>query len=122
MKKGIIIVLISTITLYIWWQIFIPDTKSEKERIQAPIQYKEEKTTNQEDKFDKKYLALYGLDEDVSLREVTRYTRKISVNLGLSRKELEDNLIHAAWELQKEKNATSTRIIFGRQMYPCSFW
>lgn len=110
MKKGIIITLVVVIIASLWWKIFIPDTKPKKKKIQVPVQYKEEKTTNQKDKFDKKYLALYGLDENISLHEVIRYTRKISVNLGLSRKELEDNLIHAAWELQKEKNATAVMI------------
>ena len=112
MKKGIMITLVVVIIASLWWKIFIPDTSSKKRKVipQALHQHEEESIPIQINKFNKKYLVLYGLDENVSLHDVARYTRKILVNLGLSRKELEDNIIHAAYELQKEKNATAVMI------------
>ena len=113
MKKMVITTLVVIITISLWWKIFIPETSTKKIRVvpQVLTQHEEETVSHiQTNKFNKKYIVLYGLDENISLHQVTRYTRKILVNLGLSRKELEDNLIHAAWELQKEKNATAVMI------------
>lgn len=112
MKKGIMITLIVAMIASLWWKIFIPDTSTKKRKVipQVSTQHEEETIPTQINKFNKKYLVLYALDENISLHEVTRYTRKILVNLGLSRKELEENLIHAAWELQKEKKATAVMI------------
>ena len=112
MKKGIIVATILAITLSIWWKVFIPVPKPRTDRIklQTFTQNNEEKNVEQPDIFNKKYQVLYGLDEDVSLYGFPRYTRKILMNLGLSEEELTDNLIHAALELQKEKNATAIMI------------
>ena len=104
MKKGIIFSIAVVAIFYVWWQIFIPvqNTKKEKITSQPIIQTHEEYSATAE-KFNKKYQVLYGMDENLSLRGTTRFSRKILVNLGLSEKELTDNLIHAAWEMQKEK-------------------
>lgn len=117
MKKGIIIALISIITISVWWKIFIPVPKPKREKIttQVSSQYNEEKDNNKTEAFDKKYRVLRGFDDNVSFRGFTRYTRKILVELGLSRDELKNNLIHAAWELQKEKNATAVMIFAYRK-------
>ena len=111
MKKGIIFSIAVVAIFYVWWQIFIPvqNTKKEKITSQPIIQTHEEYSATAE-KFNKKYQVLYGMDENLSLRGTTRFSRKILVNLGLSEKELTDNLIHAAWEMQKEKNATAIMI------------
>ena len=120
MKKGITFIITLAIGISIWWQIFIPAHKTKRERIkpQALTQNTEDKNINQTEIFDKKYQVLYGLDENISLYGFPRYTRKILVNLGLSRKELTDNLVHAAWELQKEKSATAVMIFAYRRDDP----
>ncbi|MBQ4401695.1 MAG: hypothetical protein II832_05975 [Synergistaceae bacterium] len=64
----------------------------------------------QPEMFDKKYQVLRMYDEGVSFRSIHKYTRKIKVNLGLSREELIANLIHAAWEMHKEKDAKAVKI------------
>ena len=117
MKKGIIIALISIITISVWWKIFIPVPKPKREKITTQVltQHKEEEDNNKTETFDKKYQVLYGFDDDVSFRGYPRYTRKILVELGLSREELENNLIHAAWELQKDKNAKAVMIFAYRK-------
>ena len=50
---------------------------------------------------EEKNLTLYG---------VQRYEQRISVPLGLSEEELKQNLLAAAWKLQKDKNAVAVVI------------
>lgn len=86
---------------------FLPHHKPARDiaKPQVEIQNEVKPEPEQLNTFDKKYQVLRYYDEDVSFRGVPRYTRKIKVKLGLSREELRANLIHAAWEMQKEKNA-----------------
>lgn len=49
-------------------------------------------------------------EENLTLYGVPRYEQRISVPLGLSEEELKQNLLAAAWKLQKEKNAVAVVI------------
>lgn len=49
-------------------------------------------------------------EENLTLYGVQRYEQRISVPLGLSEEELKQNLLAAAWKLQKEKNAVAVVI------------
>ena len=92
---------------------FMPHSRPTHEiaKTQVEIQNEVKLEAEQPDTFNKKYQVLYTYDENISFRGVPRYTRKIKIKLGLSAEELEANLIHAAWEMQKEKNAKGV-IIF----------
>ena len=92
---------------------FLPHRRSAREmtKPQSEIKTEEKSKPEQIDTFDKKYQVLRYYDEDVSFRGVPRYTRKIKIKLGLSAEELTANLIHAAWEMQEEKNAKAVKIL-----------
>ena len=91
---------------------FLPHHKSINEIAKTQVEVHDEAKpeSEQPDTFDKKYQVLRIYDEDVSYRNVPRFTRAIKVKLGLSAEELRDNLIHAAWEMQKEKDARAVWI------------
>ena len=99
--------IILVLSIGVGFLFFLPHRRSAREmtKPQSEIKTEEKSKSEQIDTFDKKYQVLRYYDEDVSFRGVPRYTRKIKVNLGLSREELRANLIHAAWEMQKEKYA-----------------
>lgn len=113
MKENIFAVMIFTLAIIAGFLFFLPSHKPVHEKTepqQVEIQSHEKNDVTQADSFDKKYKVLYTYDEDVSFRNVPRYTRKIKVKLGLSAEELQANLIHAAWEMQKEKDARAVWI------------
>ncbi len=59
-----------------------------------------------------KFIPVYTVveEENLTLYGVPRYEQRISVPLGLSEEELKQNLLAAAWKLQKEKNAVAVVI------------
>ena len=60
------------------------------------------------------YIIIHTSLEDLSFNGIPRFTRRISVPLGLSSEDLKQNLSHAAWRLQKEKNAAAVIILAHR--------
>ena len=112
MRENIFVPMILVLGMCAGFLFFLPSRRPARDipKTQVEIQTEEKYEPEQLDTFDKKYQVLRTYDEDVSHRGIPRYTRKIKVNLGLSAEELSDNLVHAAWEMQKEKDAKAIQI------------
>ena len=54
-------------------------------------------------------------EENLTLAGVPRFEQRISIPLGLSLEELKQNLLDAAWKLQKKKNASAIVIFAFRE-------